>query len=169
MRIRNVKREDMREFIDVYMKSYENLEEYAYNKRNEVKRYFKWLLYRDSNGFFVYEVGNSAVGFIACDANWFSYFENCVVGEIHEIFVLPEMRGRGIGKAMLLRGLAYFEERDLSIAELWVGITNYDAQSFYLKMQFERAEIVGKWMRMRKILNAARGQHRLKLNDAVRQ
>jgi len=32
------------------------------------------------------------------------------VGEIHELFVVPEMRGRGVGNAFLQRGLAYFCE-----------------------------------------------------------
>ena len=73
------------------------------------------------------------------------------MGEIHELFVVPEMRGRGVGNALLQRGLAYFCEKNLHIAELWVGISNH-AQKFYEKAGFKGAEIVGKWLRMWKCI-----------------
>jgi len=160
IQIRHVRREDMQNFIKSYSKSYENIKEYAYTTRKDMKRYFKWLLHRDAEGFFVAELCNSAqssassasaIGFIACDANWLSPFECCVVGEIHELFVVPEMRGRGVGNALLQRGLAYFCEKNLHIAELWVGISNH-AQKFYEKAGFKGAEIVGKWLRMWKCI-----------------
>ena len=153
IRIRRVRREDMQNFIKLYSKSYENIKEYAYITRKDMKRYFKWLLHRDAEGFFVAELSNSAtaIGFIACDAHWLSPFEGCVVGEIHELFVVPEMRGRGVGNALLQRGIAYFCEKNLHIAELWVGISNH-AQKFYEKAGFKGAEIVGKWLRMWKCI-----------------
>ena len=79
------------------------------------------------------------------------------MSEIHELFVVPEMRGRGVGNALLQRGLAYFCEKNLHIAELrvgisnWVGISNH-TQKFYEKAGFKGAEIVGKWLRMWKCI-----------------
>ena len=56
IRIRYVRREDMQNFIKLYSKSYENIKEYAYTTRKDMKRYFKWLLQRDAEGFFVAEI-----------------------------------------------------------------------------------------------------------------
>ena len=68
IRIRHVRQEDMQ-----IIKLYSN---YAYTTRKDMKRYFKWLLQRDAEGFFVAEICNSAqssassasaIGFIACE------------------------------------------------------------------------------------------------------
>jgi len=75
IQIRHVRREDMQNFIKSYSKSYENIKEYAYTTRKDMKRY-KWLLQRDAEGFFVAEICDfaqssassaSAIGFIACE------------------------------------------------------------------------------------------------------
>ena len=76
IRIRHVRRENMQNFIKSYSKSYENIKEYAYTSRKDMKRYFKYLLQRDAEGFFVAEICDSAqssassasvIGFIACE------------------------------------------------------------------------------------------------------
>ena len=73
IRIKHVRREDMQNFIKSYSKSYENIKEYAYTTRKDMKRYFKWLLHRDTEGIFVAEICDSAqssasaIGFIACE------------------------------------------------------------------------------------------------------
>ncbi|MDQ7082818.1 MAG: GNAT family N-acetyltransferase [Aquificota bacterium] len=48
------------------------------------------------------------VGFVAGDANWFSKRSRKKVGAVHEIVVLPDFRGMGIGKALMERVLDYF-------------------------------------------------------------
>jgi len=150
--IRKAERTDIDEFVKIYTESYRGLENYAYTRKRDVKNYFKWLLSRDKDGVMVAVIENKAVGFVACDTNWFSIFERKMVGEIHEIFVLPEYRGRGIGTKLLEKSLEYSLEKKRKVAELWVGRTNYRARKFYASKGFEEAGEWGKWVRMRKEL-----------------
>ncbi len=152
LRIRNVTLDDMDDFVEVYRLAYRGLEEYAYTKTRDIRSYFRWLMNRDEKGFFVAEVDGKPVGFVACDANWVSFFENEEVGEIHEIFVHPNWQGRGIGSTLLLRALDYARERGRRIAGLWVGVGNLKARRFYEKFGFEERGCWGKWLRMVKRL-----------------
>lgn len=146
--IRRVKKDDLNSFVNVYIESYRGLETYAYRGRKLVKGYFKWLFARDSDGFMVTEIDSRAVGFVACDTNWMSIFELQKVGEIHEIFVLPQYRRMGIGSKLLSSALGYAVQRGRTLAELWVGETNSEAKNFYIKNGFKEAGKIGKWIRM---------------------
>jgi ribosomal protein S18 acetylase RimI-like enzyme len=84
------------------------------------------------------------------DTNWFSPFELEKVGEIHEVFVLPEYRNRGVGKMLMEKGLEYAVKKNRKVAELWVGSKNHSAKKFYKKLGFEEKNGFGKWIRMRK-------------------
>jgi len=114
--IRKAERTDIDEFVKIYTESYRGLENYAYTRKRDIKNYFKWLLSRDKDGVMVAVIENKAVGFVACDTNWFSIFERKMVGEIHEIFVLPEYRGRGIGTKLLEKSLEYSLEKKRKVA-----------------------------------------------------
>ncbi|RLI86579.1 MAG: N-acetyltransferase [Archaeoglobales archaeon] len=151
MLIRRAKAEDITDFVEIYEKAYRGLEKYAYTTRREIKSYFKWLRRRDPDGMFVAVVGKP-IGFIACDTNWYSSFEGKEVGEIHELFVSPEWQKKGVGGALLSRGLDYARERGRDIAELWVGRGNLRARRFYEKWGFKLAEGWGHWVRMIKKL-----------------
>ncbi|MBO8182889.1 MAG: GNAT family N-acetyltransferase [Archaeoglobus sp.] len=173
--LRNVCHNDIGDFVRVYRRSYEGLEEYAYTKNRQIKSYFKWMFSRDRDGFFVAEIketeiketesGDSkisnskisnppakAIGYIMVDTNWFSPFEMRRVGEIHELVVLPEFRKRGIGSVLVSKAFEYMKLRGRKIAELWVGHKNYSAQKFYKKLGFEEKDPFGKWIRMTKKL-----------------
>lgn len=147
MLVRRVKIKDLQSFVKLYKLSYKGLEEYAYAKDGDIKDYFKWLLKRDPEGFFVVEL-SSPVAFIACDTNWFSPFEGSVLGEVHEIFVHPEYRGRGIGSTLLDRAVEYARERGRKLMGLWVGVKNFSAKEFYKKRGFTETVSLGKWARM---------------------
>ncbi len=108
------------------------LEEYAYTEENEIRRYFNWLLSRDKMGLFMVEL-NEPVGFIACDTKWFSRFEGEVVGEIHELFIHPKNRCRGLGSMLINRAIEYAKSRGRKLMGLWVGVKNYYAKEFYRK------------------------------------
>lgn len=150
MQIRKVAKEDMESFVEVYTESYRGLEKYAYTKRREIKNYFKWLMTRDEEGFMLAEIGGNIAGFVACDTNWISIFERKKVGEIHELFVLPSLRGKGIGSMLLERAIEYSRNRGRDLCELWVGRTNYRARKFYISKGFTEAGEWGKWIRMKK-------------------
>lgn len=153
LRIRNVKNSDLDDFVRIYKEAYRGLEEYAYTRTKDIRWYFRWLMGRDCDGFFVAEVDGKTVGFVACDTNWLSFFENEEVGEIHEIFVHPNWQGKGIGTALLLKALEYTKKRGRKVVELWVGIDNIKARKFYEKFGFQKRETWGRWLRMIKVLD----------------
>lgn len=152
IKIERVKKEELPKLIDIYLKAYRGLEEYAYTHPEDVRSYLHWLWNRDSEGFFVAKDGDKIIGFVAGDANWFSKREKKKVGAIHEIVVLPEYRGMGIGKALMERVLNYFKEKGLDTAELWVGDENERAIEFYKKFGFEESGRYNYWIRMTKRL-----------------
>lgn len=153
MEIRRVRDSDVKTFVDCYILSYRGLENYAYETRREVKNYFKWLMKRDPAGFMIAEENGKAIGFVACDTNWFSLFELKKVGELHEIFVIPSFRNKGVGSKLLHSAIGYAIQRGREVAELWVGEKNEIAKIFYERNGFKVAEKVGKWVRMIRKLN----------------
>ncbi len=148
--IERVKLEDSKEFVKVYQEAYSGLEDYAYKGEVAIKGYFRWLYHRDPHGFFKAVVDGGTVGFLACDCNWYSKYEGKEVAEIHEIFVLPEYQGKGIGKALMKKAEEYGKERGRDLIELWVGIGNEKARRFYESLGFQMMEVKGIWIRMRR-------------------
>jgi len=145
VKIRNATKNDQEHFVEIYRKAYKGLEDYSYTTTREIKNYFTWLMKRDANGVFVAEV-DEPVGFICCDANWYSSFEGRIVGEIHEIFVHPKCKG--IGKALLVKGIEYLRSKGRDVIGLWVGDNNHKARRFYEKFGFKESGRWGHWIRM---------------------
>ncbi len=140
--------EDIEDLANIYLEGYAGLEEYAYTNREDVLAYLNWLFRRDGAGVFVAKVEGRKVGFVAVDGNWFSKREGRVVGAIHELVVLPNYRNRSIGKRLLESAIEYFKEKNLPLAELWVGDENSRAIEFYKKHGFEERDRFNYWIRM---------------------
>jgi len=149
--IRKVMLTDIESFVDLYILSYKGLEQYAYTRKGDIEDYFKWLLKRDSEGFLMVEA-DEPLAFIACDTNWFSSFDGEIVSEIHELFVHPNYRRRGIGRILVEKGIDYAKKMNKASMGLWVGVKNLPAREFYRKMGFIETITSGKWVRMIKIL-----------------
>ncbi len=152
VKIERIKKEDIPKLVDLYLRAYKGLEEYAYTHPKDVESYMKWLLNRDPEGFLVAKVDGKIVGFVAGDANWFSRREKKKVGAIHEIVVDPEYQGMGIGTRLMEEILKYFKSKGLDTAELWVGDENYRAINFYKKFGFQEKGRYNYWIRMTKKL-----------------
>jgi len=135
-------------FVELYELSYKGLEEYAYRRRREIRSYFRWLKKRDEEGIFKFIINGEIVAFLACDSNWVSYFDSKEVGEIHELFVHPDYRRRGIARKLVKRAFEYFRDRRLDLCELWVGEKNDIAKKFYASIGFRELGTWGKWVRM---------------------
>ncbi|HEC76849.1 MAG TPA: GNAT family N-acetyltransferase [Thermoplasmatales archaeon] len=146
-KIRKAKIDDLKAFVEVYKSAYQKMQEYAYTKEKDIKHYFKWLLKRDANGFFVAEVEEKPVGFIACDAYWHNFFDESM-GEIHEIVVEKGYTGKGIGKKLIEVAEEYLKGRGYKKIGLWVGEKNHEAKKFYEKLGYKEGEKFGKWIRM---------------------
>jgi len=151
MRIRRVKKSDLPTFVIAYLYTYSSIPDYHYSHPRDVKNYFKWLLKRDPQGFFVAEEDGEVLGFVASDARWEDFWGHKVL-EIHEIFVVPSSQGKGIGTKLMEKALAYGRSKKRKLAELWVGEKNLQAQRFYEKLGFTRDGKWGKWIRYTKSL-----------------
>lgn len=147
-KIGEAKEEDLNELVKVYLEGYKGLEEYSYTHPEDVIAYIKWLWRRDPEGVFVARSDSKIIGFVAGDSNWFSKREQKRVGGIHEIVVLPEHQGMGVGRALMERVLDYFRSKGLELAELWVGDKNHKAIEFYKKLGFKEHGQYNYWVRM---------------------
>ncbi|MCD6502721.1 MAG: N-acetyltransferase [Thermoplasmata archaeon] len=152
--IRKVDESLVESFYRVYKEAYFRLglEEYAYTTKSSIVGYFWWLINRDRDGFRVAEMHGIPVGFVACDANWYSKYEGDYVAEVHEIVVHPDYQGLGIGRRLMEAALNYGKSRGRKVSELWVGVENHNARRFYKRLGFEEREIKGIWLRMVKRL-----------------
>jgi|Deesub1362A_J573_1020465.scaffolds.fasta_scaffold00454_16 ribosomal protein S18 acetylase RimI-like enzyme len=152
MEIRKGTLRDIGDFISIYTSAYEGLEQYSYPSIKKIKKYYRWLLRRDEDGIY-FAILDEPVGVVASDSRWFSIFENSLVGEIHELVVRKEYKGRGIGKKLIQKAEEYLFSTGKQVIELWVGETNTMAIQFYISLGYNlREKSWGQWIRMVKRL-----------------
>lgn len=135
-----------RKLAQVYREAYRGLEPYAYSDLSDIKGYINWLYRTDPEGFIIAVGEDEVIGFVACCRNWWDK-ELGAIGEIHEIAVLPQHQGKGIGSALLKEALSFLGQAH-EVFGLWVGEGNEKAKAFYLKHGFESVGKLGKWIRM---------------------
>ena len=141
----------IKQLTKLYIEAYKGLEKYAYTRPKDVKGYIEWLFRRDKDGFFVaFDEKGRPIGFIAADAGWVK--NGYPIGEIHEIAVAPNMKGKGLGKMLLSRAIEYFKEKGLKRSGLWVGEHNLKAKRLYEESGYYITGQKGKWIRMEKEL-----------------
>jgi len=145
----NLSKQDIESFVGVYKSAYKGMEEYAYKKEKSIRHYFKWLFKRDRDGFFVAELDGNAIGFVACDSNWHNLF-NEKMGEIHELAIKQEYKGKGIGKKLMETAEEYLKSKGHEKFGLWVGENNKKAIKFYEKLGYKKRDKFGIWIRMEK-------------------
>jgi ribosomal protein S18 acetylase RimI-like enzyme len=61
-----------------------------------------------------------------------------MTAEIDEFFVLPEYRGTGLGRELLVRAESVFRDAGCKSVSLQVGIGNDRARSFYRRQGYAR-------------------------------
>jgi len=83
--------------------------------------------------------GTKAVGLATCFVN-FSTFKIKSYLNIHDIIVLNEYRGKGIGKALMQKLIEISEERKYCKVTLEVREDNATAQALYKSLGFEECE-----------------------------
>lgn len=89
----------------------------------------KEILVNNFAYYFVAEVAGEAVGYAGM---WHIITE----GHITNVAVLPEYRGRGIGKALVERLIAFAQSKEMIGITLEVRISNLNAQRLYTQYGF---------------------------------
>ncbi len=150
-RLEKLDQETLERLIEIYMRGYEGMREYGGEGESYAKRYLRWCWNKARDGFFVAKVGGEIAGFIVCDNDWFSRYEDRVVGAIHEFVVDRKYQGHGIGHRLMEKCLEYLSRHNDRI-ELWVGEKNEGAMRFYEEYGFRKVGQSGIWVRMVKDL-----------------
>ncbi len=145
-KLRELDQETLERLIEIYMNAYEGMREYGGESESYAKRYLRWCWNKAKDGFFVAKVGNEIAGFIVCDSDWYSKYEEKVVGAVHEFVVDKKYQGQGIGRKLMEKCLEYLADK--GIIELWVGEKNEGAIRFYEEYGFRRVGQSGIWVRM---------------------
>lgn len=78
-------------------------------------------------------------------------FEGQEIGYVHLYYLVPEKRGKGLGKALHAYTREFFQTKDMTEYHLRVAPSNERALRFYIKngMEKVREEVDGKVVRMR--------------------
>jgi ribosomal protein S18 acetylase RimI-like enzyme len=150
-KLKKMDQEILETLVGIYMRGYEGLREYGGEGESYAKRYLRWCWNKASDGFFVAKDGDRIVGFIVCDNDWHSRYEDRVVGAIHEFVIDKGYQGKSVGKKLMEKCLEYLSKYNDRI-ELWVGEKNTKAIEFYKKLGFKIAGKSGIWIRMVKDL-----------------
>ncbi|WDT93335.1 GNAT family N-acetyltransferase [Thermoleophilum album] len=137
-----------RELVDVYLDAYRGLERYAYSGRRRVALYVRWLWRGDPGGFLVAFAGDRAVGFAGCHRSWESG-EHGIEAELHELVVVRDLHGQGVGSLLLRAVVASARARGARALGLAVASGNARAQRFYERHGFRAEGTRGDWLRMR--------------------
>ena len=144
-KLQKLDQETLERLIEIYMNAYEGMREYGGEGEGYAKRYLRWCWSKAKDGFFVAKIGDRIVGFIVCDDDWYSRYENKTLGAIHEFAVDKKYQGHGIGKKLMEKCFEYLREKDI---ELWVGEKNARAKRFYEEYGFREVGKHGIWVRM---------------------
>lgn len=68
-------------------------------------------------------------------------------GEVAEVYVRPDHRGRGLARRLLARAVALFAEREVTFAAVWTHANNSAAVRLYRSAGFEPTEqLVLTWL-----------------------
>jgi len=146
--VRRGRVEDLDPLEEVYRQAYRGLEEYADTTTFRIRNYLNWLYNGEPEGFFVAEVEGRPIGFVSIHAEWWDKRLG-ETGEIHEICVHPEWKGKGVGRKLIEAAIAYARQRDRRYVSLWVGERNWYARQWYKGLGFEECGIrYGEWVRM---------------------
>ncbi len=151
--IRPARKDELSTLVRVYQSAYQDLRQYSYTDPEEVRDYIHWLYRGDPHGLLIAESEGRIIGFVSVHGDWWDRRFQRRTAEIHELAVVKEYQGRGVGSALFLAALNYARAVDCEFASLWVGEENWVARNWYLRLGFREVGTGwGEWVRMIKKL-----------------
>jgi PhnO protein len=80
--------------------------------------------------YFILEVNNAPVGFISLHMQYLLHHSG-PTGEIQELFVIPEFRGKGIGRKLIMKAEEVASEKKCTEVEITVNAQRKNVIDFY--------------------------------------
>ena len=84
------------------------------------------------SGIFVWEEADQVVGYITSTIN-----RQTKIGHIPNMSVLPELQGKGIGKALMKAALDYLESEGMTLVRIETLVQNRVGPTFYPSVGFQ--------------------------------
>ena len=132
--------------VDLYLGEQPHFEDHPQLSRQEVERELQEVPRRFRGENVIFAVRDSEkrlAGFC-----WCVLFDpgTGLEGEVAELYVAAEHRGRGVGEAMLRRAVRLFRERAVTLGYVWTRAENESAVRLYESAGFNRTrQLVLTW------------------------
>lgn len=112
--------------------------------RRHARRCFKRTLYKATQRTIVARAGDRLVGMIGVDLHQLHYRHYVVrrYAYVHSLFVDPLLRGRGIARRLVARGLAWAGRRGAQQVRLEMAQANRAARGLYESFGFAPREVM---------------------------
>ncbi|HOJ45836.1 MAG: GNAT family N-acetyltransferase [Bacillota bacterium] len=121
---------------DLFTTNFAGFQMNPYFLKEQRRRLSEAALRPFEHGIFVLEhIPGKIGGFIWCkiyDTNEYGIF-----GSVEQIYLIPELRGKGFGKKLMEKGEEYFAERGAQSIKLLVTISNSAAVSLYQSLGYK--------------------------------
>ena len=89
------------------------------------------------DGMFIWELKGKIVGWSWLRIYENEFFKEGAYGEINEIYIVPEWRGKGIGKILMKHAEDWFRNKGIKTVRVEALATNEKALAFYRKHGFK--------------------------------
>jgi len=112
--------------------------------RRHARRCFKRTLCNATRRTFVARAGERLVGMIGVDLHQLRYRQYVVrrYAYLHSLFVEPRLRGRGVARRLVARGLAWARRRGAQQVRLEMAQANRVARGLYESFGFQPREVM---------------------------
>ena len=138
--IRNIKKEDLWSVSSIAVEGWKNayrgiIDDEFLDSLKVEDNYNKMLKNYQENGFIVAEINNEVVGFCRYTINnLFSQYVKDIDCELCAIYVKPDLKRQGIGKALFNYVINEQKKNNNKNMILWCLKENYNSRRFYEKM-----------------------------------
>lgn len=137
--IRNATKEDISKIVDIKVSGWKNaytgiISEDILNNMSVEKETFSYTNKYSLNDVFVAVLNNEIVGFCRVYDYDTPQYDSDIDCEVREIYIRPDIKGKGIGSKLFKYVLDYFKSKNKYKLYLGVFEDNYKSRKFYEKM-----------------------------------
>ncbi|MFN3477879.1 MAG: GNAT family N-acetyltransferase [bacterium] len=142
--------------IELYQRSYAEMDDYHYKNEKDIEQYIDWLYFHNTENSLILlaKKNQEIVGFIAGDCLYYDKKLQRNSINIHELVVKPEYRGMKIATYLIGEFITRARQKNkqrnkkVEFAILWVGENNHKAMNLYKTLGFSVCKKDKKWLKM---------------------